>query len=130
MTRFLKITLYSVVALIAICIITILSSNMIIKSYCSGRLYSTTDAIAEHDVCLLLGTTPITRIGNKHNYFFQYRIDAVEELYKAGKVKKILISGDDNSLDGINEVETMRDSLISRGLPSNCFILDGKGYGT
>ena len=59
-----------------------------------------------------------------------YRIDAVEQLYKAGKIEQILISGDDNSLDGINEPECMRDSLVARGVPASDIILDGKGYRT
>lgn len=49
---------------------------------------------------------------------------------KAGKIKLILISGDGNSLDGINEVECMKDSLVARGIPKNAFILDKKGYRT
>lgn len=53
-----------------------------------------------------------------------------EQLYKAGKIEKILISGDENSLDGINETECMRDSLVARGVPANAIILDGKGYRT
>lgn len=61
---------------------------------------------------------------------FIYRIDAAEQLYKAGKIEKILISGDENSLDGVNETECMRDSLVERGVPANAIILDGKGYRT
>ena len=77
-----------------------------------------------------MGTTPQARIGRITNYFFIYRIDAAEQLYKAGKIEKILISGDENSLDGINEPECMRDSLVARGVPASAIILDGKGYRT
>ena len=79
---------------------------------------------------LLLGTTPKTRIGRRTNQFFKHRIDAAVSLFKAGKICKILISGDENSLDGMNEVECMRDSLIARGLPREDIILDGKGFRT
>ena len=51
-------------------------------------------------------------------------------MYRAGKIEKILISGDENSLDGINELECMRDSLVARGVPTSAIILDGKGYRT
>jgi vancomycin permeability regulator SanA len=81
-------------------------------------------------VGLLLGTTPQARFDRITNYFFIYRIDAAEQLYKAGKIEKILISGDENSLDGINETECMRDSLVARGVPASAIILDGKGYRT
>ena len=86
-------------------------------------------------VCLALllicnQMTPQARFDRITNYFFIYRIDAAEELYKAGKIEQILISGDENSLDGINEPECMRDSLVARGIPSSAIFLDGKGYRT
>lgn len=57
-------------------------------------------------------------------------MDAAAALYKAGKIKSILISGDESSLDGANEVEVMRDSLMARGIPKEAFLLDGKGCRT
>lgn len=45
-------------------------------------------------------------------------------------IKRILISGDENSLDGVNEVECMKDSLIAHGVDINDIILDGKGFRT
>ena len=78
----------------------------------------------------MLGTTPQARITKVKNYFFIYRIDAAEQLYRAGKIEKILISGDEHSLDGVNEPECMRDSLVARGIPAEDIYLDGKGYRT
>ena len=51
-------------------------------------------------------------------------------LFRSGKIEKILISGDEHSLDGISETECMKDSLVARGIPANAIILDGKGYRT
>ena len=62
----------------------------------------------------MLWTTPQARIGHITNYFFIHRINAAEQLYKASKIERIQISGDENNLDGINEPECMRDSLIAR----------------
>ena len=95
-----------------------------------GKTCDEIDSVQYREAGLLLGTTPQTRIGNRMNLFFMYRIDAAEELYKARKIGKILISGDENSLDGINEPECMRDSLVARGVPSEAIILDGKGFRT
>ena len=97
---------------------------------CPGKAFSDFDSIKHNKVGLLLGTTPQARFDRITNYFFIYRIDAAEELYKAGKIEQILISGDENSLDGINEPECMRDSLVARGVPASNIILDGKGYRT
>ena len=116
---------FSVFALI--CLALMLICNQIVVNNAKGRAFSEIDSIKHNRVGLLLGTTPQARIGRITNYFFIYRIDAAEQLYKAGKIEKILISGDENSLDGINETECMRDSLVARGVPASNIILDGKG---
>ena len=113
-----------------ICIVIIYICNQIVVNNAEGKVFSDIDSIKYNKVGLLLGTTPQARIGRITNYFFIYRIDAMEQLYKAGKIEQILISGDDNSLDGINEPECMRDSLVARGVPASDIILDGKGYRT
>lgn len=118
-----SIVVITIVALICTC-------NYLVVSNTEGRLYDDAASAPKSDVGLLLGTTPQTRIGRKPNWFFKYRIDATEALYKAGKIKTILISGDENSLDGVNEPECMRDSLVARGIPKSAVILDGKGFRT
>ena len=57
-------------------------------------------------VGLLLGTSKILKSGWKNLYFFN-RIDAAEQLYKSGKIKYILISGD-NSTKDYSEPEDMQ----------------------
>lgn len=113
-----------------ICIALTLICDQIVEKNAEGKVFSDIDSIKFNKVGLLLGTTPQARIGRIKNYFFIYRIDAAEQLYKAGKIEKILISGDENSLDGINEPECMKDSLVARGVPADAIILDGKGYRT
>lgn len=113
-----------------VCIFLMIICNQIVVNNAQGKAFSDIDSIEYNKVGLLLGTTPQARIGRITNYFFIYRIDAAEELYKAGKIEKILISGDENSLDGINEPECMRDSLVARGVPASDIILDGKGFRT
>jgi SanA protein len=113
-----------------ICIALMLICNQIVVNNAEGKGYSDIDRIKYNKVGLLLGTTPQARFDRITNYFFIYRIDAAEQLYKARKIDQILISGDENSLDGVNETECMRDSLVARGIPTNAIILDGKGYRT
>lgn len=113
-----------------LCIALMFICNQIVVNKAKGKVFSDIDSIKYNKVGLLLGTTPQARIGRITNYFFVYRIDAAEHLYKAGKIEKILISGDEKSLDGINEPECMRDSLVARGVPASAIILDGKGYRT
>lgn len=112
------------------CLAALLVCNHLVSANAKGRVFTELDSIPNSDVALLLGTSPRTRIGNRVNQFFAYRIDAAERLYKAGKVKTILISGAENNKEGENEVVCMRDSLVARGVDAHCLMLDGKGLRT
>ena len=125
-----KIFLYAIGIILLMCIVVMMVCNQIVVNNAEGKVFSDIDSIKYNKVGLLLGTTPQARIGRITNAFFTYRIDAAEQLYKSRKIEKILISGDENSLDGVNEPECMRDSLVSRGIPAKDIILDGKGYRT
>ena len=113
-----------------ICLALMLICDWLVTDNAEGKAFSDIGSIKYNKVGLLLGTTPQARLTKVTNYFFIYRIDAAEQLYKAGKIGKILISGDEDSMDGINEPECMRDSLVARGVPVSDIILDGKGYRT
>ena len=79
-------------------------------------------------VGLLLGTGKFLGNGKENAYFF-YRIDAAETLYKSGKIKYILISGD-NSQKDYSEPEDMQTELIKRGITADKIILDFAGFRT
>lgn len=100
----------------------------IVENTAKTRLYSETSAIPHNKVGLLLGTAPITPWGT-HNYYFDYRIDAASELFKAGKIDYILVSGDNHSTD-YDEPSCMRDYLMVRGIPQDKIILDYAGFRT
>lgn len=128
--RYVVICSWAIPVFAVLCLALMLICNHIVVSNAEGKVFSDINSVKYNKVGLLLGTTPQARIGRITNQFFIYRIDAAEQLYKAGKIEKILISGDENSLDGVNETECMRDSLVARGVPANAIILDGKGYRT
>lgn len=130
MKRYIKLVLWGTAIIFLVCLSTLITCNLIIVNNAKGKSFYEIDRINPTDYGLLLGTTPQTRIGRRTNYFFKYRIDATEQLYKAGKIKRILISGDENSLDEVNEVECMKDSLVAHGVDANDIILDGKGFRT
>lgn len=118
-------------AIIAVlCIACLLICNHIVVKNAKGKVFSETDSITPTKWGLLLGTTPQTRIGNRQNLFYKNRIDAAVQLYKAGKIEKILVSGAEKSLEGVNEVVCMRDSLVARGVDAGAIVLDGKGNRT
>ena len=130
MNKVIRISIWIVVALTIICILLMLICNQIVVNNARGKASSDIDSIKYNKVGLLLGTTPQARITKVKNYLIIYRLDAAQRLYRAGKIEKILISGDEHSLDGVNEPVCMRDSFVARGIPASAIILDGKGYRT
>lgn len=96
------------------------------------RLYNNVDSIPHRKVGLILGTSPISTWNGRRNYYFDHRIKAGAELYKAGKVDWLVVSGGDyrNSENGYDEPVAMRDSLMKQGVDSARIILDYDGTRT
>lgn len=90
---------------------------------CGARVRSDVAAMETRDVGLLLGT----RYGR--NPYFRYRIEAAAELYHAGKVRKLLVSGD-NSRKEYDEPTAMRTALEARGVKPEDIIEDYAGFRT
>lgn len=86
------------------------------------------DAVPPADVALVLGTAPRVA-GQRRNLYFEYRLDAAAELQKAGKVKYLLVSGDNREHD-YDEPTAMRDGLIARGVPADAIYRDSAGIRT
>lgn len=94
----------------------------------SNRIFDTTDEIPYNRVGLLLGTNPVTTKGTP-NFYFIYRIRACTELYRAGKISIILISGD-NHIQTYNEPQYMKEALMAQGIPESAIVLDYAGFRT
>lgn len=90
--------------------------------------YTEISDIPANNVGLLLGTSSKLKSGN-NNLYFDYRIDAAVELYKAGKINYILISGD-NRKEDYNEPEEMKKALMQKGVPEKSIYLDYAGFRT
>lgn len=92
-------------------------------------LFDDVEDIPEQQVALVLGTSKY--LGNKKylNHYFTYRINAAVELYKAGKVRAFVVSGD-NSRSSYNEPEDMRQELVKAGVPDSIIHPDYAGFRT
>ena len=91
------------------------------------RVYTSSAIIPEAPVALLLGTAKTFQ--GYPNAFYTRRIEAAAELYHSGKVRGILISGDNGRSD-YNEPEDMREDLILSGVPPEFITLDYAGFRT
>jgi len=98
----------------------------------AGRTFDKAEDVPTRKYALLLATSPITRSG-LHNFYFDNRIKAAYELYKAGKVEFIIASGGDytrSQKNGCDEPKAILDSLVTRGIPAQNIILDYDGTRT
>jgi SanA protein len=94
----------------------------------NNRVFEKIEDVPENEVGLVLGTAKWVSRG-KVNRFFSYRIDAACRLYKSGKVRRLLLSG--NGIDsGRCEPEQMKNELIARGIPAGALDTDNGGIRT
>ena len=117
-----------ILGFVLVTIIALVVINMSISKQAEPALYSNIKNIPAKQTALVLGTAKYM-IGGGTNYFYLYRIRAVAELFKAGKVKAIVVSGD-NSTRYYNETSKMQKDLIKAGVPSQYIILDPLGVRT
>lgn len=105
---------------------------LVVMSNARGRTYDDVGEMPHNKVGLLLATSPFT-VGGARNFYFENRIKAAEELYKAGKVDYIIASGGDyrhSEFHGYDEPQAIFDSLVTRGIPKERIILDYEGTRT
>ena len=114
--------------LVALLILIILSADYYVQSSVQKQLYKEVANIPYNKVGVVLGTVKILKSGRVNRYY-QYRIDAAVALFKAGKIKFILVSGD-NSKEGYDEPTDMKNDLIKRGVPADHIFADFAGFRT
>lgn len=126
-----KIILWSL-AIIGVFVAFIAVCDIMVSRTASGRTYDNVDSIPHRKVGMILGTSPISTWNGRRNYYFDHRIKAGADLYKAGKVDWLVVSGGDyrNTENGYDEPVAMRDSLMKQGVDSTRIILDYDGTRT
>ena len=80
------------------------------------------------EVALVLGAAPIGPEGGPNRYF-EYRLDAAAALWRAEKVRYLLVSGDRRA-PGYDEPGAMRAGLVARGVPAERIYRDFAGVRT
>ncbi len=106
----------------------VLMSNIWITQSTKKQIFDSVEAIPINDVGLVLGTSKRTR-RNTVNYYFKNRMEAAAKLYHAGKIKHILVSGDNHTIY-YDEATDMKNYLIQLGIPANKITLDYAGFRT
>lgn len=92
------------------------------------HVHASAAEVPQRRVGLVLGCVPVLADG-RANLFFQHRMRAAADLFKAGRVDYLLVSGD-NHRAGYDEPTAMRDALVARGVPADRIELDYAGFST
>lgn len=90
------------------------------------RIFSA-EAVPERPVALVLGAQ-VYPSGNPSPYL-KARLDLALQLFNAGKVRAILVSGD-NGTEHYDEPDAMRKYLIAKGVPAIKVVADYAGFDT
>ncbi|HRD53041.1 MAG TPA: ElyC/SanA/YdcF family protein, partial [Flavobacteriales bacterium] len=111
-----------------IALLVLVTCDQVIKVRSKHYLHDSIAATPVNEVGLVLGTSDRAR-GGGTNLFFKHRIEAAAALYRTGKVKHLLVSGDNGTLS-YNEPRQMRRALMAAGVDSAAITLDFAGFRT
>lgn len=103
-------------------------SSHTIRAAGAGLIARDTTAAASHKVALVLGCAAALSSGER-NLYFEHRMDAAAELWRSGKAKFLLVSGD-NHRASYDEPTQMMAALVRRGVPENVIVRDFAGFRT
>lgn len=92
-----------------------------------GKLFNDVKDLPPAKVGLVFGTSD--RFQGRENRYFRYRIDAAVDVWKAGKVETLIVSGDNRS-KYYNEPQKMKDALVEEGVPASRIVCDYAGLRT
>ena len=109
-------------------ILVVIGSNLWIVLSTYSESYTNIEDFSPREIALVLGTSN-KLVSGEENPFFKDRIKTAIDLYNGGKIKYILVSGDNRS-KYYNEPVMMQQALIEKGIPENVITLDYAGLRT
>jgi SanA protein len=125
--KFLRIFLWLTVLGLAV-LLGLFLINWQVGSYSNNKIYrSANDVPSENRIAIVLGAG--VKEGGKLTDALFDRVTTAVELYKAGKVKKIVMSGD-NPNPQYDEPTAMKAEVVRQGVPENDVVLDFAGRRT
>jgi SanA protein len=109
------------------CVVAVAAINFWMIWRARPRIMASLKELPATDIGIVLGTSP--RLAGRPNLFFEGRMDAAAELYRAHRVRHLLVSGD-NGTRGYDEPTAMKSALLARGVPASAMTLDYAGFRT
>jgi SanA protein len=109
-------------------VVVVLGCNWWVLHNTRNQIYFDISKLPANEVALVLGTSKFVKTGHE-NLFFRYRMEATARLWREGKIKYIILSGNNDS-EYYNEPADMRRALLQLGVADEDMRLDYAGYRT
>ncbi|MCI5147893.1 MAG: hypothetical protein D3916_00520 [Candidatus Electrothrix sp. MAN1_4] len=114
--------------IILLLLVAVISTPTLVISSYGQYSYDRLGQVPKVYCTILLGTSKYLP-GGRMNLYFKYRIEAAKRLYDSGRCEKIIVSGDNETMQ-YNEPQRMRKDLMKAGVPSEDIICDYAGFRT
>jgi SanA protein len=116
-----------IAALILILLAALVSIEIQLLSTARGQTYHEVAAVPARRVAIVFGAQVLP--GGQLSVALAHRVDAAVALYRAGKVRQLLMTGDNREGD-YDEPDAMRAYAIARGVPEGAILTDPAGLRT
>lgn len=126
MTKLKKISLFSLLVL-AFSLILIWGLSIYILQATNSRTFNSVESLPQAHTVIILGASVYS--DGTLSPILQDRVDTGLKIYRNGKAKRFLLSGDNRSED-YDEVNAMRRYLINLGVPDSHIYIDPAGIDT
>jgi SanA protein len=127
MSRFIKVIAKILGVIVVLGAIVLLAIPPLLYFYYRRYIYVSVDAVGgSHPTGMVLGAAVYP--GGTPSSALRERLDTAIELYKAGKIEKILVSGAHDV--GYDEPRAMKTALVESGIPPEAIIEDNLGLRT
>ncbi|OCB70480.1 hypothetical protein B0A79_00135 [Flavobacterium piscis] len=112
--------------LVIIGLVAIVSVNYYVKSSTKKNIYYSIKKFPKNDVGIIFGAGIN---GDQPSKYLKDRLDAGISLYKANRINKILLSGD-NGRDEYDELTVMKNYCFNHGVDTTKIFIDYAGFDT
>lgn len=125
--RRLKKILFALFLCAVFLMLIIFGINAYIKKDTASLLYRNIESVPKTTTAIVLGAS--VHSDGKLSPILKDRVDTAFLLFQAGKIEKFLLSGD-HTTDDYDEVNSMKNYLLGKGVPQNKILLDHAGLDT
>ena len=126
-TRWARRTLFASVGLVASVVLLVVGANAYVLLSESGDSSASLGSVPKAEVALVLGAK--VEASGRMSQMLADRVQGAAELWRAGKVRRILVSGDHTTWS-YDEPDTMRRALQADGVPGRDIFTDHDGLDT